>query len=181
MELGSTQQTHPRAVEVEEQSSRTNDYLTRESARLQSKPINDTWLCRAFTLLAIQVFKRWCSRRSNVLFLPRNLCIKYSTFQNVSEAATMQYIAAHTKIPVPKVYCAFKHQGWTYIVMEKVDGEMLGYRWSHRTNESKAKIFSQLKKMVAEMRSIPPLKIWESRMLMVGRYLMVDYRVSHRV
>ncbi|KAI9823442.1 MAG: hypothetical protein M1832_002453 [Thelocarpon impressellum] len=67
----------------------------------------------------------------------------------------MRFVAQHTSIPVPKVHCAFRRGGMTYIVMDRIDGEMLGRGWVFRTPESKAAILSQLKEMVAEMRRIP--------------------------
>ena len=42
--------------------------------------------------------------------------------------------------------------------MERVDGGMLGRMWSARSQESKKRIFRQLKAMVDEMRSISPPK-----------------------
>lgn len=52
----------------------------------------------------------------------------------------MRFIAAHTSIPVPKVFCAFTRHDWTYIVMERIDGDMIGSGWPHRSTESKEKI-----------------------------------------
>ncbi|EPE31261.1 Protein kinase-like (PK-like) [Glarea lozoyensis ATCC 20868] len=68
----------------------------------------------------------------------------------------MQFISQHTSIPVPKVYCAFTHKGITYIVMEKIKGEMLGENWVKRSEASKVKILAQLRGMVKEMRAISP-------------------------
>jgi aminoglycoside phosphotransferase (APT) family kinase protein len=68
----------------------------------------------------------------------------------------MRFIAQHTSIPVPKVYCAFTRHGWTYILMERIDGQMVGRHWLRRSPESKARILSQLRQFVQEMRSIPP-------------------------
>jgi aminoglycoside phosphotransferase (APT) family kinase protein len=68
----------------------------------------------------------------------------------------MRFIAAHTSIPVPKVFCAFTRHGWTYIVMERIAGDMIARGWIYRSAESKANILSQVKQMIQEMRSIPP-------------------------
>ncbi len=70
----------------------------------------------------------------------------------------MQFIASNTSIPVPKVYCAFKDKKWAHVVMERIEGGLLGQGWDYRTEESKARILSQLKEMMNEMRSIPPPK-----------------------
>ena len=121
-----------------------------------SKPVNDTLFRRFLTLAAIKLLKHVVPRQSMVLFLTSKICVKYSSFQDLSEASTMQFIAQHTSIPVPRVYCAFQHKGWTYIVQERIDGEMVSVGWDKRTEESKAKILLQLKGIVNEMRSLPP-------------------------
>ncbi|KAI1113979.1 hypothetical protein F5Y14DRAFT_416524 [Nemania sp. NC0429] len=68
----------------------------------------------------------------------------------------MRFVAVHTSIPVPRVYCAFTHRGCTYIVMERIDGMNAGRGWVHRSEESKAKILSQLRDMVQQLRGILP-------------------------
>lgn len=68
----------------------------------------------------------------------------------------MRFVAQHTSIPVPKVICAFKHGGKTYIVMERIDGIMAGRGWMNRSNESKTKVLLQLKTMIQELRSLSP-------------------------
>jgi len=118
--------------------------------------IYSSWWRRAVTLMAVKICKRWRPRCGTVLFLSSNLCVKYGSFQHVSEAATMQFIANHTKIPVPKVYWAFSRKGRTYIVMERIDGDYVGNAWYWRSKESRDYILQQIKAMVAEMRSIPP-------------------------
>ncbi len=123
---------------------------------MESAPIRDTPLRRMLTLTAIRLLKRWCQRCGDVLFLTNKICVKYGPFQHLAEAATMQFVAEHTSIPVPKVYCAFKHKNWTYIVMERVGGQMVGYNWPSRPRESKKKILSQHKAMITELRTISP-------------------------
>ena len=58
--------------------------------------------------------------------------------------------------PVPKVHSAFVHNGSTYILMDRIDGKMLTCGWSSRSAESKTKILTELKRMVDELRSLPP-------------------------
>jgi hypothetical protein len=96
-----------------------------ESTPLESSPINDTFIRRILTLTTIKFLKRLRPRHSNVFFLSRKFCAKYGSFQHISEAAPMQFITQHTSILVPRVYCAFKHKKWTYLVMERIDREML--------------------------------------------------------
>lgn len=88
--------------------------------------------------------------------LTDRLCVKYGRRVHLSEASTMHFISQHTSIPVPKVLCAFTHSGRSYIVMERIQGDIIGSGWVRRSEESKAKLLSQLKKMIQEMRDLQP-------------------------
>lgn len=55
------------------------------------------------------------------------LCLKYGRRVHLSEASTMRFISEHTSIPVPKVLCAFTRSGWTYIVIERIQGHIVGF------------------------------------------------------
>ncbi len=68
----------------------------------------------------------------------------------------MRFVAENTSIPVPKVYSAFEHGGRTYILMERIHGTTLCDAWFHRPEAARARILSQLKAMVAQLRDIPP-------------------------
>jgi hypothetical protein len=57
---------------------------------------------------------------------------------------------------VPNGILAFTHCGWTCIVIERIDGDMVGSGWLNRSAESKTKILSQMKKLIQEMRSLSP-------------------------
>ncbi|RKF82150.1 hypothetical protein GcM1_174015 [Golovinomyces cichoracearum] len=120
----------------------------------ESNSINDTPLRRFLVLAALKIWKTFSRQLGGVTFLPGRICVKYSS---LAEASTLQFISQHTSIPVPQVYCSFIHKDQTYIVMQKIQGEMLAHGWISRTAESKAKIHSQLREMVAEMRKLPPV------------------------
>ncbi|RHZ74236.1 hypothetical protein CDV55_107070 [Aspergillus turcosus] len=121
-----------------------------------SKPINDNVLYRCSTLLAIKILKRIRPRQGGVLMLTDRLCVKYGSLVHLSEASTMRFISQHTSIPVPKVFCAFTRSGRTYIVMERIKGHMIGSGWVKRSEDSKAKLLSQLANIVREMRDLQP-------------------------
>ena len=91
-----------------------------------------------------------------VLLLTNNLCVKRGALVQLSKASTLRYVGEHTSIPVPKVYCAFQHKGSAYILMDRINGKELARGWGTRSTESKEKILAQLKKMVQELRSLPP-------------------------
>jgi aminoglycoside phosphotransferase (APT) family kinase protein len=88
--------------------------------------------------------------------LSKRCCVKKATLLSVAEASTMQFVAESTSIPVPKVYCAFERKGVTYILMERIDGQMIGSGWVRRSETSKAKLLAQLRDMIKQLRKIPP-------------------------
>lgn len=130
--------------------------LSKPVAVPQSVPIHNTWWRRNLTLLAFKATRLLTKQRHcGILFiLGKRFCVKFGGQDDFSEAVTMQFIAQHTSIPVPKVYCSFKHRGCVYIAMEVVRGHVLAHRWTLRSEESKKKILGQLKTMVKEMRSM---------------------------
>lgn len=130
----------------------------REHTATDATTTNATWVQVHLTLSAIAVLKRIRPRLSSVLLLTSSICVKYGKFQHLSEAATMQYIAANTSIPVPKVYCSFSRRGVTYIVMSRIAGSPIGHQWEHRSQESKARLLKQLRAYIEEMRSLRPAR-----------------------
>ncbi|KAL4968843.1 aminoglycoside phosphotransferase family protein [Aspergillus stella-maris] len=91
---------------------------------------------------------------SSVLMVIEKLCVEYGRRVHLFEASTMRFVAQHTTIPDPKVLFAFEHSGIVYIVMERINGDMLGKGWVKRSEKSKAKLLSQLTEMVNEMRQL---------------------------
>ncbi|KAF2756105.1 kinase-like protein [Pseudovirgaria hyperparasitica] len=88
--------------------------------------------------------------------LSRHKILKTGFSVHLTEAVTMNYVARHTSIPVPKVYCSFLHKNRAYIVMERVKGEDLAHAWRKLSKESLEKIFAQLKDMIQELRTLKP-------------------------
>ncbi|GLB01805.1 hypothetical protein AtubIFM57258_000215 [Aspergillus tubingensis] len=119
-------------------------------------PINDCALYKHFILFAIATLRKIRPFEGSVLMLTDRICVKYGKLVDLTEAATMRFVSQKTSIPVPKVLCAFTHRDCTYIVMERVKGNYIGAGWVYRSEESKAKILTQLKSMVEEMRKLPP-------------------------
>jgi aminoglycoside phosphotransferase len=87
-----------------------------------------------------------------------NFCIKVAPMASLSEANAMRFVAQHTSVPVPKVYCAFVHKASTCLVMSKIKGQMAWHGWQSGTEQSKANMPNQLHRMVTELRSVPPPK-----------------------
>lgn len=131
-------------------------FLPSTASVLVSKSVNNNILCRNTTLLAVKILSHIRPRHGNVLMLTNRLCVKYGRRVHLSEASTMRFISQHTSIPVPKVLSAFTHSGCTYIVMERIRGEIIGSGWVKRSEESKTKLLSRLRKLVTEMRELQP-------------------------
>lgn len=121
-----------------------------------SQPVHSTALYRWSTLLAIKILEGIRPRKGSVLILSDRTCVKYGSLVHLSEASAMQFVAQHTSIPVPKVKCAFTRSGMTYIVMERIKGDMIGHGWMYRSEESKAKLLSQLTENVCQLRDLQP-------------------------
>lgn len=121
----------------------------------ESQSINDNWFNRFILLLMIELASLFMKRKEHIFFFTPWFCIKYGRFRHLPEASTMRFIASQTTIPVPRVYCAFRHGDSTYILMEKIKGRKLAHGWTTRTVASKRTILQQLREMVDSMRRIP--------------------------
>ncbi|OHE90491.1 hypothetical protein CORC01_14219 [Colletotrichum orchidophilum] len=118
----------------------------------ETEPINAGRLAGALTLSVVwirtnQYFRRLWKPQTGLLSA-YGFCIKVKPYANLAEAHTVQFVAQCTSIPVPKVYSAFVHQGTTYIVMRKINGQMVWLRWKERPEASKRRILDQLHGMV---------------------------------
>ncbi|GAB1311874.1 hypothetical protein MFIFM68171_02084 [Madurella fahalii] len=72
------------------------------------------------------------------------------------EAATMNFVAAKTSIPVPHVYCSFIHKNRAFILMERIHGQSLAKAWKILSDADRESIFTQLRGMMKELRALPP-------------------------
>jgi tRNA A-37 threonylcarbamoyl transferase component Bud32 len=105
-------------------------------------------------------------------------CIKSGETVTLTEAHALQFVAKHTSIPVPAVHHAFVHRGKTYILMERVHGEIMAKRWHLLPSTSKESILSQLKGMIEELRSIPSKG---AAICNIDGGPLHDYRLPHKL
>jgi len=131
-------------------------------------------LQRCLLLSCINLVRRFRQRKGIVLMLTKDLCVKYGARLDMTEAETMIYVAKNTRIPVPKVYFAFTHKGCTYILMERIRGEMVAKGWVNRPQSSRARILENLKKTVFELRT---LKTQSSAIASVTGGILYDGRL----
>jgi serine/threonine protein kinase len=122
----------------------------------ESHAINNTPFRRLLTLLALKTTARLFRRQGACIPISKGLIVKCDFLVDLTEAATMRFVADNTSIPVPKVWCSFEHKGRAYIVMERIDGHYITKDWNTRSQESKDKLLAQLKTMIQELRSLQP-------------------------
>jgi hypothetical protein len=97
--------------------------------------IKNIFARRVLTLAACKLLRRFRPHCGVVLFLSKRICVKSGYITHPSEASSMRFAAENTSIPVPKVYCSFVHNGRTYIVMERIQGEISAHVWELRSTE----------------------------------------------
>lgn len=68
----------------------------------------------------------------------------------------MKFLSEHTSIPVPKVYCSFVRKNRAYIVMERIQGEDIPTAWRSLSENTRQKIFNDLRDMIQELRALSP-------------------------
>lgn len=134
-------------------------YLSSDATQTQPdmwSGIKNSWLRRNFTLACVTLLHRFRPSYGSVLMLTPGLCVKCGPSRHIGEAETMAYVARHTSIPVPKVFCAFQRGGITYILMERIKGVNVRKIWASLSAKEKANLRTQLRTFLAELRSIPP-------------------------
>ncbi|CAH0043627.1 unnamed protein product [Clonostachys solani] len=118
--------------------------------------INNTWARRMLTRLALKTTAHFYRPQALCVPISRNLIVKRGERFHLTEAATMEFVAAQTSLPVPKVHCAFVHKGITYIVMERIKGEVIARSIRSLPKEALGKLLGQLRTLLDEMRSLEP-------------------------
>src|SRR5690606_20631576 len=87
--------------------------------------VNDTFFRRLLTLLALKTTARLYRYDGPCVSISKNLIVKTGPFVHLTESATMNFVAANTSIPVPRVHCSFVHRNQAYIVMDRIQGVSL--------------------------------------------------------
>ncbi|KAK4139930.1 kinase-like domain-containing protein [Dichotomopilus funicola] len=113
-----------------------------------TEPISAGPLIRLLVLFLVAAnyhkYLRWITKPSPGLMFIFNMCIKVKLVATLAEAHAMRFVAEHTSVPVPKIYCALF-----------MNGKMVCQGWRSRSEESKSRIYTQLRRMITEIRSIP--------------------------
>ena len=118
--------------------------------------VHSTFPSRLLTLIALKTTARLYRRDGPCVPISKHLIVKRSPFVHLTEAATLQFIAANTSIPVPRVHCAFVRKNRAYLVMQRLPGASLATAWPSLSVAQLATIFKQLRAILAELRALPP-------------------------
>ncbi|KAK9434689.1 chitinase 18-4 [Metarhizium brunneum] len=108
---------------------------------------------------------RWRLWLGNLLFPPLGPSTYRVSWHRVikgpcdpTEIEAMNYVAAHTTVPVPKIYAVHNEGHFTYIEMEFIRGETLEEAWEHLSKGQMTAIFDDLKNHLSSLRALQPPK-----------------------
>jgi hypothetical protein len=118
--------------------------------------IKDTLPRRLLTLIALKTTARFYRRDGPCVPISKHIIVKTGPFVHLTEAATMNFVAANASIPVPAVHCSFVHNNRAFIVMECIQAKSLADAWSTLSDTDRNNIFAQLRNMLQELRALPP-------------------------
>lgn len=117
--------------------------------------IKDTAIRRCLTLLAIKTIARFYKCDGPCVPIAPWAIVKKVNGVNLTEAATILFIASQTNIPVPHVYCSFVRKKSTYIVMERIPGKTLAAAWPGLSDLEREHVLMQLRNIIQELRALP--------------------------
>lgn len=132
------------------------DNRATQHERTDHLAIRNTLFRRFLTLLALKTTARFYAYDGPCVPVSKHVMVKSGDFVHLTEAATMEFIAAKTSIPVPRVHSSFVHGNRAYIVMERIQGESLAKAWRTLSESDLESIFLQLRRMFRELRALPP-------------------------
>ncbi|KAJ7204636.1 kinase-like domain-containing protein [Mycena haematopus] len=101
---------------------------------------------------------RWTYwRRESIMRVSRTLIIKSTRHTKLTEALNLDYVAANTTIPVPRVHEVFKdRRGRLYLLMDYMDGTELEKVWKNLQPVDRLAIVRQLCEFIDQLRRLEP-------------------------
>jgi len=88
--------------------------------------------------------------------LPFGLVLKLGKIGAPEEAKTIQFIQQNTQIPVPHIIVSATGIWHHYMLMKRVDGELLHFTWDRLSQPQRSHVIDQLRFIVEQLRSLPP-------------------------
>jgi hypothetical protein len=108
------------------------------------------------TLIALKNSARFYKHDGPCIPISKSLIVKKGPFVHLTEAATLQFIAANTSIPIPTVHCSFAHKNRAHILMQRIQGKSIADAWRDLSDTDRSNMFAQLRHMFQELRSPTP-------------------------
>ncbi|KAI3576079.1 serine/threonine protein kinase [Fusarium oxysporum f. sp. albedinis] len=121
-----------------------------------SLAIKNTFPRRLMTLIALKTCARFYKHDGPCISISKSLIVKKGPFVHLTEAATMQFVAANTSIPVLAAHCSLVHKDRAYIVMQRIRGTSLAEAWKTLSAADLSNIFAQLRRMFQVLRALVP-------------------------
>ncbi|KAF4335457.1 serine threonine kinase [Fusarium beomiforme] len=115
-----------------------------------SLAINNTFFRRLMTLIALKTSARFYKHDGPCVPISKSGIVRKGPFAHLTEAATLEFVAANTSIPVPRVHCSFVHNNRAYIIMQRIQGKILADVWKDLSNTDRTNLFAQLRRMFQE-------------------------------
>ncbi|KAG6006698.1 hypothetical protein E4U21_006773 [Claviceps maximensis] len=73
-----------------------------------------------------------------------------------TEVEAMRYVAAHTTVPIPKLFAVHIDDGYIYIEMSYIKGQTLGKAWDSLSTDQRNSISAEIKQHVSSLRQLSP-------------------------
>ncbi|KAJ6626672.1 kinase-like domain-containing protein, partial [Mycena sp. CBHHK59/15] len=101
---------------------------------------------------------RWVYRRHGpITRISRTRVIKTASHTMLTEALTLDYIAANTTIPVPRIHQLFKDsRGHLHLLMDYVEGTELEAVWKDFQPVDQLAVMHQLRDYIGQLRRLEP-------------------------
>jgi aminoglycoside phosphotransferase len=109
-----------------------------------------------FVFKGISLFVTMRGSYGPVTALPFGLILKSSKLEAPEEAKTIQFVQRNTQIPVPRIIVSATGIWNHYMLMKRVDGELLHSTWNRLSQQQQSHVVDQLRLMVEQLRSLPP-------------------------
>jgi hypothetical protein len=122
--------------------------LQRPTVHYTHRKITEDDIAQAVILYSIPGSNR------KVVKVDSNTVAKFGPELDITEAESMRFIWNHTALPVPQVLNAYEKDGYGYILMEFVEGDLLEKIWPSLSSSEKMVILTELNDCIRQMRQI---------------------------
>lgn len=76
--------------------------------------------------------------------------------QFLSERATLRVLSGRLAIPIPRLVAEGERQGWSYLIITRLDGVLGSEAWPGLPEDDKVRVLTEIGRTIAEVQAIPP-------------------------